>query len=131
MCSASNVRSTCWLKNETKQRKHDKYSGRMRNIITTVARCDFLEQSYVEERVGILFRHFFVMFMIENSLGSAWHLIFPKFCGFVLYLRRILQKVIWHCDLMDVVMASTSESFPRNTLLWGYIFQGILTLGLF
>lgn len=95
----------------------------MRNIIIIVSRCDFLEHSCVEERVGFLFRHFFVVFMIERSLGSAWYLFFfPKFCGFVLNLKRVLQKVIWHCDLKDVVMASTSESFPRNTLLWGYIF---------
>lgn len=108
------------LKTE-QNKKHDKYSVKLRNIITIVGRCDFLEQSCIEERVGILFRHFFVMFLIERSLGSASHLFFPKFCGFVLYLR-VLQKLIWHCDLMDVVMASTFESFSRTTLLWGYIF---------
>lgn len=57
------------------------------------------------------------MFMIEHLLGNIWHELFlflPKFHGFVLYLRRILQKVIWCLIPIGVVMVLTFELLPWN-----------------
>lgn len=67
-------------------------------------------------RVGIFFSCI-CMFMIEHLLGNIWHELFlflPKFHGFVLYLRRILQKVIWCLIPIGVVMVLTFELLPWN-----------------
>lgn len=55
--------------------------------------------------------------MIDRSLGSIWHkllLFLPKLHGFVLCLRRILQKVIWCLIPIGIVMGLTFEWLPWN-----------------
>lgn len=69
-------------------------------------------------KVGIFFlRCLYVAFVIEHLLGSIWHGLFlflPKFHGFVLYFRRILQKVIWCLLPSGMVMVLSSEWLPWN-----------------
>lgn len=70
--------------------------------------------------------------MIGHSLGNIWHELFlflPKFHGFVLYLRRILQKVICYLIPIGMVMVLTFKLLPGNRRKWGRNIMWVFLIG--
>lgn len=110
MFCAANVRSACYLKKIKRQifSKDEKHYYGCSQMWFGGTIC---------LKVGkFFFIHLYGAFMIEHSLGSIWHELFPlsKFHGFVLYLRSILQKVTWCLILIGMVMGLTFELLPWN-----------------